>query len=366
MQNEDLKLWRKSWQEEVNAHYLYQVLEKNVSEERERKLYRQLGGLEEEHVDAWEKLLLEKNVPAGARKPAFQARLLAWMARRFGPGFLRQYMAAWEGREVQEYLMLHQRAKQPETRLLAKQLAMDSAEHEQLQTDDDSKESWHSAESGGMLRNVIYGFNDGLTANFGLIAGVIGASAAPHVVVVSGMAGMLADALSMGSSGYLAAKSESEVYENERRKEKLELSVMPEIEARELSLIYQSKGMQAVEADRMVKVLIADKQAFLQEKMKQELEMDTTAIHPFREGWITGLATAIGAAIPVAPFLVTEGIPAIAASFVLSMLAHFAVGAARSFFTGRNFWKSGLEMFVVGFGIAIAGYFLGEWLIKYL
>ncbi len=366
MQNEDLKLWRKSWQEEVNAHYLYQVLEKSVSEERERKLYRQLGGLEEEHVDAWEKLLLEKNVPAGARKPAFQALLLAWMARRFGPGFLRQYMAAWEGREVQEYLMLHQRAKQPETRLLAKQLAMDSAEHEQLQTDDDGKESWHSAESGGMLRNVIYGFNDGLTANFGLIAGVIGASAAPHVVVVSGMAGMLADALSMGSSGYLAAKSESEVYENERRKEKLELSVMPEIEARELSLIYQSKGMQAVEADRMVKVLIADKQAFLQEKMKQELEMDTTAIYPFREGWITGLATAIGAAIPVAPFLVTEGIPAIVASFVLSMLAHFAVGAARSFFTGRNFWKSGLEMFVVGFGIAIAGYFLGEWLIKYL
>lgn len=198
MQNQDLDLWRKSWQEEVDAHYLYQILEKTVSEERDRKLYRELGGLEAEHVDAWENLIREKNVALGARKPTFKSRLLAWAAGRFGPGFLRQYMAAWEGREVREYLLLHQHAKQPETRALAKQLAMDSAEHEQLQTDDDSKESWHSAESGGMLRNVIYGFNDGLTANFGLIAGMVGAGAQPHLVVVSGMAGVLADALSMG------------------------------------------------------------------------------------------------------------------------------------------------------------------------
>ncbi|MBK7935628.1 MAG: VIT1/CCC1 transporter family protein [Lewinellaceae bacterium] len=366
MQNQDLDLWRKSWQEEVDAHYLYRVLEKLVPEERDRKLYRDLGGLEAEHVDAWENLLREKNASVDTRTPTVKSRILAWLAHRFGTGFLRQYMAAWEGREVREYLIMHQRAKQPETRALAKQLAMDSAEHEQLQTEDDAKESWHSAESGGMLRNVIYGFNDGLTANFGLIAGVIGSGAQPHIVVVSGLAGMLADALSMGSSGYLAAKSEAEVYENERRKEKLELAVMPEIEARELSLIYQSKGMQADEADRMVQSLLTDKQAFLQEKMKQELEMDTSAIFPLREGWITGLATAVGAAIPVIPFLITEGIPAIAASFIISMLAHFAVGAARSFFTGRSFWKSGVEMFVVGFGIAIAGYFLGEWLIKLL
>lgn len=364
MQNQDIDLWRKSWQEEVDACFLYQILEKTVTEEGARNLYRQLGGLEAEHVDAWENLLREKNVSVGQRRAGAKARVLAWMAQRFGPAFLRQYMGAWEGREVREYLLLHQRAKQPETRALAKQLAMDSAEHEQLQTEDQGKESWHSAESGGMLRNVIYGFNDGLTANFGLIAGVIGASVQPHVVVVSGLAGVLADALSMGSSGYLAAKSEAEVYENERRKEKLELAVMPEVEARELSLIYQSKGMQPEEAERMVQMLLADKQAFLQEKMKQELELDTAGIHPLREGWITGLATAIGAFIPVLPFLAASGTTAIAASFAVSMLAHFAVGAARSFFTGRGFWKSGMEMFAVGFGIAIAGYFLGEWLIK--
>ncbi|MBK8557113.1 MAG: VIT1/CCC1 transporter family protein [Lewinellaceae bacterium] len=234
-----------------------------------------------------------------------------------------------------------------------------------MQTDDDAKESWHQAESGGMLRNIIYGFNDGLTANFGLLAGMIGAAAQPHFVVVSGIAGVVADALSMGSSGYLAAKSEKEVYENERRKEKLEITVMPELEARELSIIYQSKGMQKEDADRMVEQLMGDKQAFIEEKMKQELDMDTSSIHPMKEGWVTGLATAIGALIPVLPFLFTSGIPAIAISFVISMAAHFGVGAARSFFTDRGFWKSGFEMFIVGFGIAVAGYFVGEAIVRF-
>src|SRR5206468_3133778 len=90
-----------------------------------------------------------------------------------------------------------------------------------------SGEPWHRTESGGFLRNVVYGFNDGLTANFGLVAGVIGAAVAPHVVAVSGVAGMIADALSMGSSGYLAAKSEREVYAHEIEMEREEIKMMP-------------------------------------------------------------------------------------------------------------------------------------------
>src|SRR5439155_1065375 len=87
-------------------------------------------------------------------------------------------------------------------------------------------EPWHKTESGGFLRNVVYGFNDGLTANFGLVAGVIGAAVAPHMVLLSGIAGMIADALSMGSSGYLAAKSEQEVYDHEIAMEKEEIRIM--------------------------------------------------------------------------------------------------------------------------------------------
>ena len=87
---------------------------------------------------------------------------------------------------------------------------------------------------------------------------------------------------------------------------------------------------------------------------------------PLREGWVTGSATLVGAFIPVFPFLVWEGTVAIAVSFAVSMLSHWLVGAARSVFTGRSVFRSGLDMFVVGLGVAIAGYFVGEWISRLL
>src|SRR5437667_370585 len=113
-------------------------------------------------------------------------------------------------------------------------------------------EPWHRTESGGYLRNVVYGFNDGLTANFRLVAGVLGAAAAPHIVLVSGIAGMIADALSMGASGYLAAKSEQEVYAHEIAMEKEEIRLMPDVEQDELALVYQAKGIEPGIARQMV------------------------------------------------------------------------------------------------------------------
>src|SRR5262249_50498712 len=119
-------------------------------------------------------------------------------------------------------------------------------------------EPWHRVESGGFLRNVVYGFNDGLTANFGLVAGVIGAAVAPHVVLVSGVAGMFADALSMGASGFLAAKSEQEVYQHEIAMEKEEIRLMPDVEADELALLYEAKGLTREETRRRADQAIKD------------------------------------------------------------------------------------------------------------
>jgi predicted membrane protein (TIGR00267 family) len=82
---------------------------------------------------------------------------------------------------------------------------------------------------------------------------------------------------------------------------------------------------------------------------------------PLREGWVTGMATAVGALIPVFPFLVGSGATAIVLAFAISMLSHFVVGAARSIFTGRSVFRSGFDMFVVGLGVAVVGYFVGEW-----
>jgi predicted membrane protein (TIGR00267 family) len=110
--------------------------------------------------------------------------------------------------------------------------------------------------------------------------------------------------------------------------------------------------------------VMADPERMLEEQVQEELKIGEQTISPFREGWVTGLATAFGAIIPVFPFFVTQGQTAIVLSFVLSMLSHFLVGAARSVFTGRSVFRSGLDMFAVGLGVAIVGYYVGGWVGK--
>jgi VIT1/CCC1 family predicted Fe2+/Mn2+ transporter len=231
-----------------------------------------------------------------------------------------------------------------------------------------SSEPWHKTGSGGLLRNVVYGFNDGLTANFGLVAGVIGASAAQQhkAVIVAGVAGLLADALSMGSSGYLAAKSEQEVYANEIAMERDEIALMPEIERDELALIYEAKGMPRDEAERLATQIMADPERMLDEQVREELKIGDPNMSPLREAWITGLATGVGAILPVAPFFFLSGPGALVASFAVAMLSHFGVGAMRSVFTGRGVIRSGLDMFVVGLGVAVVGYYAGVFVSRWI
>jgi VIT1/CCC1 family predicted Fe2+/Mn2+ transporter len=275
-------------------------------------------------------------------------------------------LLAEEGREVKAYLDMHRTtgrgvAGRDEALLLAKE----SAEHATTLNGVAGRtgEPWHKTGAGGFLRNVVYGFNDGLTANFGLVAGVIGASTAPghHAVIVAGVAGLIADALSMGSSGYLAAQSEREVYAHEIAMERDEIALMPEIERDELALIYEAKGMDRDSAHRIATQVMADPEKMLAEQVQEELGISESATSPFREAWITGTATAIGALIPVLPFFLWEGMTAVVVSFTIAMLSHWVVGAARSVFTGRSVFRSGLDMFVVGLGVAAVGYYVGEW-----
>jgi VIT1/CCC1 family predicted Fe2+/Mn2+ transporter len=196
------------------------------------------------------------------------------------------------------------------------------------------------------------------------VAGVIGAAVAPHVILVSGIAGMIADALSMGASGYLAAKSEQEVYAHEIAMEKEEIRLMPEVEQEELALLYQAKGVDPRTARRMSEEVMRDPQRALGEQVREELKIGEAHATPLREGWLTGTATAVGAFIPVAPFLVFDGRLAVWVSFVIAMASHFIVGGARSLFTGRGMLRSGFDMFVVGLGVAAVGYFVGELIAK--
>ncbi|MGH7619632.1 MAG: VIT1/CCC1 transporter family protein, partial [Gemmatimonadaceae bacterium] len=193
-------------------------------------------------------------------------------------------------------------------------------------------------------------------------AGVIGASpeSAHHTVILAGVAGLIADALSMGSSGYLAAKIEQEVYANEIAMERDEIALMPEVERDELALIYEAKGMSAESARALATEVMGDPKRMLDEQVQEELGIGDPHMSPLREGWVTGAATAIGALIPVFPFFFWSGTTAVIVSFVISMTSHWLVGAARSVFTGRSVFRSGLDMFIVGLGVAVVGYFVGE------
>jgi len=364
----DLDSFVHHWQDEADAAYLYRLLAGAEPDAAKSDIYRRLADVEDRHVEVWASLLAQHGRSLPPHRPAGRTRLLAFLGRRFGPSFLLPMLLAEEGREVKEYLDMHRTtargvAGRDEALLLAKE----SAEHATTLNVVAGRtgEPWHKTGAGGFLRNVVYGFNDGLTANFGLVAGVLGAGAITgdvyHTVIVAGVAGIIADALSMGSSGYLAAQSEREVHAHEIAMERDEIALMPEIERDELALIYEAKGMDRESAYRIATQMMADPEKMLAEQVQEELGITEPDSSPMREAWVTGLATAIGALIPVLPFFVLDGRTAVVVSFVISMLSHWVVGAARSVFTGRSVFRSGMDMFVVGLGVAVVGYFVGDW-----
>src|SRR2546428_2137939 len=365
-----LHTWLHHWQDEFDAAYLYDVLAAQESDPKRKATYGKLAAVERRHTELWARLLGENGhtVPIGGATPSLNARVMAWLGRRCGPRYLLPLLLREEGREVKGYMDLHQSSRADDARAVSLTLAKESAEHAETLAGlaGASAEPWHQTGSGGFLRNVVYGFNDGLTANFGLVAGVIGAAVQPHVILISGVAGMIADALSMGSSGYLAAKSEQEVWEHEIAMEKEEIRLMPEIEEDEMALVYQAKGVDPRTARRMAEEVMQDPVRALGEQVRAELKIGEAHATPLTEGWVTGVATAIGAFIPVVPFLVLTRRAAILMAFVIAMLSHFAVGAARSFFTGRGVFRSGVDMFVIGMGVAAVGYLVGALVAKIL
>ena len=364
-------LWLHHLQDEADAAFLYRELAKAEQDPRRATLYDGLATVEDRHVAVWHKLLEDHGHPIPSIRPSRRARVMSWAARRFGPGFLLPMLLEEEGREVKSYLRLSHQSAEEDARSAALRLARESAEHagSLAGLSGAAGEPWHKTGAGGLLRNLVYGFNDGLTANFGLVAGMLGAQASlgsDHAVLVAGLAGMVADALSMGSSGYLAAKSEREVHEHEIAMEREEIRLMPELEREELSLIYQAKGIPASQAEQLAMEVMKDPERALAEKTREELGIGEPSGTPMREAWITGTATALGALIPVAPFFFGRGPLVIWTSFALAMLSHFAVGAARSFFTGRGIVRSGMDMFLVGLGVAGIGYVVGDWVVKLL
>ena len=364
--------WQHHLEDEADAAFLYRELAAAEPDPEKRRIYQELAHVEDRHTEIWRKLIADAGHPVRAVRPSVRARTLAWLARRFGPGFLLPMLLEEEGREVKGYLSLYKRTPAGNAQDTALLLARESAEHAESLSGIAGRdgEPWHKTGAGGFLRNLVYGFNDGLTANFGLVAGMLGAQAslgaASHAVLVAGIAGTAANALSMGSSGYLAAKSEREVFEHEIAMERDEIRLMPEVERDELELIYQAKGIPAAQARLLADDVMRDPERALGEQVREELGIGEATSTPMREAWITGSATAVGSLIPVLPFFLFHGPVAIWSAFTIAMLSHFGVGAARSLFTGRGIIRSGMDMFLIGLGVALVGYFVGEGIVRVL
>ena len=209
---------------------------------------------------------------------------------------------------MQAYLGLARHSSDRQTHRAAVDIAADSAVHARELSEVMGREGepWHTGGAGGFLRSIVYGFNDGLTANFGLVAGVIGADVAPHIVIISGVAGAIADALSMGASGYLAAKSEAEVQAHQIDMERHEMRLMPDLEEDELAVIYEAKGLSPETARETAKAMMRDPVQALDAMVREELNIHPAELAPLKDGLVTGTATAIGAFIPIVPFVVMD------------------------------------------------------------
>jgi len=221
------------------------------------------------------------------------------------------------------------------------------------------RERWHRT-GGGWISGAIYGANDGLAAVFGIVAGVSGATGGSNAVLTAGLAGAIASALSMATGAFLAERSEQEVAAANVERERQEIAEHPEEEKEELSLFYQLKGIDEKTADELAERMAEHPDAMLQALSAEEFGSAATGGgDPAQAALAAGVSTGLGAIVPVIPFMIGTGRAAILAAAIVSLVAHFLVGAAKSLVTLRTWWAAGLEMTLAGLIVGGATYLVG-------
>jgi vacuolar iron transporter family protein len=220
------------------------------------------------------------------------------------------------------------------------------------------REKWHQT-GGGWISGAIYGANDGLAAVFGIVAGVSGATGGSTFVLTAGASAAVASALSMATGAFLAERSEGEVAAANVERERQEIAEHPEEEQEELSLFYQLKGIDQATADSMAAQLATQPDAMLRALSAEEFGVTGEHGNPTQAAVAAGISTGVGAVVPVIPFIFTTGTVAIVAAAIISLVAHFLVGAAKSLVTLRSWWSAGLEMTLAGVIVGGATYLVG-------
>lgn len=367
---------KRAWRQEQIGLRLYRLLAEHEKNPARRKVLLKLSEAEQGHALRWEKRLRELGVELPEFRPSLYDRLWSWILVQSGTDNALKQIESAEESDEEAYGSLLELASSEVDRSAIASVQHDEEIHGRVmhrvgestgslttvQNRLDMilhRETWHKR-GGGWIGQAIYGANDGLGSVFGIVSGVAGATAGGPAVLTAGLAGMVASALSMGSGAYLASKAEREVNQAEINRERKELETHPEEEEEELNLFYQLKGVPEEEARSLAARLISQPEQALKALTSEELGFNEQILaNPWTEALSASLSTAVGAFIPILPFFFARGYPAIIASFVISTLAHFLIGAAKTVVTGLNPWRSGAEMTMIGLGEALITYLLG-------
>jgi VIT1/CCC1 family predicted Fe2+/Mn2+ transporter/rubrerythrin len=367
---ENLKLER-------DAIVLYDALADIEKDPTRADAFRRIATNERRHAGIWAAKLAELGAsvpPADGPRP--RVRFIMFIARLFGTHSVADLVKALEGDEEEAY---DAQDASPEVAAIA----ADEREHAEIWdrlatgsrdgvtdarraksiADIGRRETWHRRSSrSGTLRAVIFGVSDGLVSNLSLVMGVAGASSAsPRFVILAGVAGLLAGAFSMAAGEYISMQSQRELFERQIELERAEMEAMPEEEEAELAAAYRAKGFARDEATRIAHRLFQDPEAALDMLVREELGLDPDELgSPWGAAGGSMISFAIGAAVPVIPFLFGGGLAITAISLTASLIALFAVGAGVSMLTGRGLVFSGLRQLGIGLGAAVVTYLIGS------
>ncbi len=367
----------------MSGYHTYNTLAERETDPQRRSALRELARAEVRHADMWASRMEALGSPAPTYRGSRSGEANTLASRVGGDALALRRLELEESRDVAKYGKQLRELGDEASLAILQDVIADEQEHYRILGSlirdrraiprSSTEEAQYALDeliaardkgrprTASWIGDAIYGVNDGLGSIFGIVSGVSGATLGnSHFVLIAGLAGMIASALSMGSGAYLAAKSEREIYEAEYAREE-EAVHLNEAEAREiLSLTYQVRGLGAEDAERFVDHLARDKTQLVKALARERLDTTEEGLsRPWTSAISGAVSTAIGAFVPIVPFFFASGVPAVVTAAIISLLAHFAVGAAKSLITIRSWWSSGIEMTVVGAAEGAITYAIG-------
>ncbi|NWG86137.1 MAG: VIT1/CCC1 transporter family protein [Hydrogenophilaceae bacterium] len=331
-----------NWKEEKRSAWLYRMVSDAEAGTPRQVLFLELAQAADEQAALWAVEMRKAGQhPPETFQPGLRTRMVAWLIGRLGVAPLRGVLAAMKVRGMSLY-----NAPLP---------------HAIPTRADQIDVGRHKAPGNGGLRAAVFGVNDGLVSNASLILGVAGASAEPAVIILSGVAGLLAGAFSMAAGEYISVRAQREFYEYQITLEREELDQYPQEEAAELALIYEAKGVAPEEARRVAEALIRDPDQALDTLAREELGLNPAELgSPWVAAIASFLAFSAGALIPLLPYLLLSGQTAFLGTIIATGVCLFGVGATISLFTGKRAVYGGLRMLAIGAAAGAATWLIGK------